>query len=348
MAKVLIVDDEVNIREAFREFLEADEHKVVLAGDANAAIQLLNENHFDVVITDIIMPRKSGVELLKEIKELSPHTQVIMITGEPTVETASQAVRAGAFDYMSKPLEGKKIRELVIKASRAKELLDEKKRVEEENEYYRQHLERLVQERTAELDATNEKLHKALTGIIQAMTLTIEKRDPYTAGHQMRVGQLAKKLAEEMELSAKLIEGTFMAGVVHDIGKIAVPAEILTKPGKLTEEEMALIKKHTKVGYDILNSIDFPWPIAETILQHHERMDGSGYPQGLVGEEICLEARILAVADVVEAMAHHRPYRPALGIGRALDEIAKNKDRFYDPNVAESCHRLFYNKGFTF
>ena len=166
------------------------------------------------------------------------------------------------------------------------------------------------------------------------MAQTVEVRDPYTAGHQKRVSNLARGIAREMNLSPILIEGIVMAGNIHDIGKISVPAEILSKPGILTEIQFALIKAHPKTGYEILKGIDFPWDIARIVLQHHERMDGSGYPQGLCDDDILLEARILAVADVVEAMTSHRPYRPALGVENALEEIVSKKGVLYDPRVA--------------
>ena len=173
-------------------------------------------------------------------------------------------------------------------------------------------------------------------------------RDPYTAGHQRRVTQLAHAIANEMGLPEERIEGIRMAGLIHDLGKINVPAEILSKPGTLTELEYGLIQMHPQIGHDVLKTIDFPWPVAQTVLQHHERMNGSGYPQGLSGEDVLLEARILGVADVVEAMASHRPYRPPRGIDKALQEISQNRGILYDPEVVDICLKLFIEKGFTF
>jgi len=170
-----------------------------------------------------------------------------------------------------------------------------------------------------ELQRTLERLREALGGIIQTVVLTVETKDPYTAGHQRRVGNLARAIANEMGLPQEQVEGIRMAGLIHDLGKISIPAEILSKPGRLIDFEWGMIKMHPQVGYDILQEIEFPWPVAQIVLQHHERMDGSGYPQGLSGEETMLGARILAVADVVEAMASFRPYRPALGIDKALE-----------------------------
>jgi putative nucleotidyltransferase with HDIG domain len=174
----------------------------------------------------------------------------------------------------------------------------------------------------------------------------VETKDAYTAGHQRRVANLARAIAAEMGLSPEQIDGIRMAAVIHDLGKISVPAEILSKPIGLNDLEYGLIKIHPQVGYDILKEIEFPWPVAQIVLQHHERMDGSGYPQGLLGEEIILEARILAVADVVEAMASHRPYRPPHGVDKALEEISRNRGILYDPEVVDACLKLFNEKGF--
>jgi putative nucleotidyltransferase with HDIG domain len=185
------------------------------------------------------------------------------------------------------------------------------------------------------------ELRKIMEGFIETISVTVEKRDPYTAGHQKRVALLAREIAKEMGLSREEIEAVRVAGIVHDLGKIYVPAEILNKPGRLHELEFALIKTHPQVGYDILKAIDFPWPLAEIIRQHHERLNGSGYPSGLKEEDILLPAKILAVADVVEAMASHRPYRPALSIEEALAEIRKNRGVLYDPMAADACLCLF-------
>jgi PAS domain S-box-containing protein len=191
-----------------------------------------------------------------------------------------------------------------------------------------------------------ERIRKALGATVQAIAVTVETRDPYTAGHQRRVADLARAIATEMNLPADQIDGIRMAAAIHDLGKISVPAEILSKPTKLTNIEFSLIKTHSQSGYDILKDIDFPWPVARIVLEHHERMNGSGYPNGLTGDNILMESRILAVADVVESMASHRPYRPSLGIEAALEEIEKNRGTLYDNAVADACLRLFREKGY--
>ena len=190
------------------------------------------------------------------------------------------------------------------------------------------------------------QLRAALGSTVQAIAVTVETRDPYTAGHQRRVADLARSIAREMNLSRDQIEGIRTAAIIHDLGKISVPAEILSKPAKLTDIEFSLIKTHPQSGYDILKDIEFPWPVARMVLEHHERMDGSGYPNGLKGDQTLLESRILSVADVVEAMASHRPYRPGLGLEIALREIETHRGTLYDEAVAEACLRLFREKGY--
>jgi len=208
------------------------------------------------------------------------------------------------------------------------------------------YLEGIVEDITEKKESVD-RLRKALGGTVQAIASVVETKDPYTAGHQRRVADLARAMATELNLSPDQIEGLRMAGIIHDIGKISVPAEILSTPRRLTAIEFSLIKMHAQSGYDILKDVDFPWPIARMVLEHHERMDGSGYPNGLTGDDILLESRVLAVADVVEAMATHRPYRPALGLEAALEEINTKKGILYDPNVVSVCLRLFQDKNFV-
>lgn len=234
----------------------------------------------------------------------------------------------------------------------------EDKQAEEKLNGYRNHLE----ERTAELqqeirahDNVKKELKESVTKLrnvleetIRAMALTVEKRDLFTAGHQRRVAELASAIAKAMKLPEDIITGVYMAGLLHDIGKISIPAELLMKPSKLNEIELELVRNHPRVAYDILKEIEFPWPLAKISFQHHERMDGSGYPNGLMSKDIALESRIIAVADVVEAMSSARPYRPALGVDKALEEISTKKGLLYDSDVVNTCVKLFKNQGFSF
>ena len=199
-----------------------------------------------------------------------------------------------------------------------------------------------------ELKHAYERLQKIIEGTTNIITKVVETRDPYSAGHQQRASKLATAIAQEMKLPQDKIEGTRIASLVHDIGKVNLPTEIISKPGKLIEVELNLIKNYPKVGYDILKKLDFPWPIAEIVLQHQEKIDGSGYPRGLKGDEICIEAKILGVANVVEAMSSYKSYRPALSIDEALAEISNNKNILFDPGVVDTCIKLFKEKGFKF
>lgn len=199
-----------------------------------------------------------------------------------------------------------------------------------------------------ELHLSLDKLKRIMEGTIQAMALTVELRDPYTAGHQRRVAELAWAIAREMDLPEQQIEAARLAAAIHDIGKITVPAEILNKPGRINATEFEFIRAHPQIGYNILKTVNFPWPIAEIVRQHHQRLDGSGYPPRRQAEEgIMLEARILSVADVVEAMSSHRPYRPAPGIDKAIEEITKHSGQLYDPDVVTACCRLLETKGYS-
>lgn len=199
-----------------------------------------------------------------------------------------------------------------------------------------------------ELAYSAERLKRALLGTIQAIAITVEKRDPYTAGHQQKTALLVTAIAEELGWSAERIEGLRLGAIIHDIGKIYVPAEILSRPGALTASEYKIIKTHPLVGYDIVKDVEFPWPVAQMILQHHERLDGSGYPHGLKGDEIIPEARLLSVADVVEAMASHRPYRPAKGLDAGINELMTQRGKLFEPDAVDACVRVVKQRNFRF
>jgi putative nucleotidyltransferase with HDIG domain len=245
----------------------------------------------------------------------------------------------------------------------------ERVRIERELRLARIEIDHLVDKRTEELSRANDELHgkvletrrsedylqnsldrleRSLEGTFKAMAMTLELRDPYMAGHQHRVSGLAVAIAQEMNLAWDKIEGLRLAGIIHDIGKIATPSEIMAQPRRLTKTEFQLVKDHPRIGYEMVKDIAFPWPVAHIVLQHHERLDGSGYPEGLVGDAILPEARILAVADVVEAVCPLRPYRPALGVEKALEEIRKGRGLRYDARAVDACTRLFREGRFSF
>ena len=319
---ILVVDDDDILRQMLEKGVSIAGYNCFLAENADKALLVLDTNAIDVVITDISMPGMNGIELTKIIKT-KHNSDVIVMTGYTGKYEYVDIIRMGARDFIRKPVG---VKEFIAR------------------------LKRVLKERETlyELNRTLDKFQKATSGIVQVLSRTVEMRDPYTAGHQDIVAELACAIAAELELSPERIYGLRMAGLLHDIGKICIPSEILSKPRRLSEPEFAMIKHHPQVATDILKDIDFPWPLAQIIYQHHERMDGSGYPQGLYGNQILLEARILAVADVFETIASHRPYRPALGIDKAISELELNSGKLYDPDVVSACLKLVEKGVFNF
>lgn len=340
MHRILIVDDEKSIRLTLREFLLKEGYSVETAADVLGARELLEKNAFDIVITDIVMPRISGIEMVEELRQRSDTMQLIVMTGEPTVDTAVKAVRCGANDYLIKPIRKDTLLKAVRQAAEMKTLLDEKKRLENENLLYQKSLEEIVRNKT-------QALQNSMSGIISLLSDVVETRDPYTAGHQLRVGNLSADIARKMMLPRKTVDMVQVIGYIHDIGKISVPIEILSKPGQLTPLEIQIIREHPSIGYRMLKKVDLPEIIADTIYKHHERCDGTGYPQGLKQDEINIEAQIIMVADIVEAMISHRPYRPALGIDAALSEIMQHSGTAYNPDIVHACFDLIYKDHYS-
>ncbi|MBN2125065.1 MAG: response regulator [Deltaproteobacteria bacterium] len=332
--KILIVDDEASVQSLLRRIVGRVGRECSLASSAEEARRIMEEESFDLVLCDIRLPGESGIGLVTHIVADYPETAVIMVSGVEDPKVAEKALEIGAYGYIIKPF---KPSEIIINISSALR----RQRLETESRHYRENLERMVESRTT-------KLRETLDGIIQVVVHIVESRDPYTAGHQRRVAELACAIAQEMGCPEEQIKGIRMAGIIHDIGKISIPSEILSKPGRLSDMEFELIRAHPQVGYEILKGIDFPWPVAEIAYQHHERMDGAGYPRGLKDREILLEARIISVADVVEAMSSHRPYRPALGMDVALEEIFKNRDKSYDPDAVDACLEVLKKGDFDF
>jgi putative two-component system response regulator len=341
MTKILVIDDEEPIRNILGQMLEMGGYDYALAQDALTARKILKDENFELILCDINMPGESGLEFIQYALAAYPHTAAVMVTALDDPSVAGSAMEIGVYGYIIKPFDRNGVLICVANALRRRQL-------EMDNSARQETLERIVADRTIELQSTVQRLRKALDGSIQAMALTVVMRDPYTAGHQQRVAALACAIGRELGLSDDQIDGLRMAATIHDIGKISIPAEILSKPGRINEIEFSLIKTHPRVGYDILKTIEFPWPIARVVLQHHERINGSGYPSGLPGEDILIEARILGVADVVEAMASHRPYRPALGVEAAFEEITQNRGTLYDSHVVDACLKVFREKDFEF
>ncbi len=339
--QILIVDDERPIRMLLQKILETNGYDCRAAENAAEARVLMSAQASDLILCDINMPGESGLDFIRHVLKAFPDTAAIMVSaiGDPLL--AESMLQLGVYDYIIKPMDRNGILISVANAFRRRDL-------EIANRSYRRNLEEMVDERTDSLQRSMKKLENAMNGIVRAIAHTVETRDPYTAGHQRRVADLAVALAQAVGFEAEMIEAVRMAAIIHDLGKISVPAEILSKPSRLTVNEFNLIKEHPQVGYNILKDIEFPWEIATMVYQHHEKLDGSGYPLGLSGDEILPESRVLTVADVVEAMASHRPYRPGLGIDIALEEIQKNQGRLYDPKVAAACQSLFKEERFSF
>ena len=323
MTKVLIVDDEPAIRETSRQFLIRHGHDVRVAGGVGEALALLAAEPADVIVSDIVMPDGDGLTLLRSARERVPEAKVILVTGEPSLETASEAVRAGAFDYLAKPLARS---DLVATVQRACDF----KSLEDENRRYRTSLADLVVARTSRLTAL-------LDQVVSALTLAMESRDPYTAGHQRRVAELSVAMARRLGFDSRREGAVRMAALLHDLGKLQVPAEILARPSQLSELEMELVREHVLASHAILAPVEFDDAIATFVLQHHERLDGSGYPGRLAGADIALESRLLAVADSCEAMVSHRPHRPARPVDVALAELRAQRGVRYDGDCVDAC-----------
>ena len=442
---ILIVDDDPDFRENLSGILMDEGYAPVTAATGKQAMKRVGEDEFDVALIDLRLEDVSGLEVMKGIKERSPMTECIFVTGYASQNSAIDAVNLAAYSYVEKPFdigqllatirmaidkrnvakalreseeryrtlfEGSKdaiyitsadnrfvefnraslclfgyTREEFMKMASSEIFLNPRDLIKLEKEirdkgYVKDYevkfrnsdgeeiiclitsTERLGNDgsireyqtivrditkrnqRQRRLQETLEMLRRSLNGVIKCVEHIIEMKDPYTAGHQRRVTDLARAIAKEMDSPGVEVDAIRMAGIIHDIGKISVPAEILSKPGLLTEIELSILRSHARIGYDILKEIEWPYPVAEIVLQHHERIDGSGYPQGLSGEDILLEARILGVADVVESMNSPRPYRPALGIDKALEEISINRGILYDKDVVDTCLRVFREKGF--
>jgi len=326
---VLVVDDDDDIRDILSYGIEASGCRCLTAESGEAALRILKSEPVEVVVSDVQMNGMSGLDLCRQIKD-HYDADVIIITGLVNNFAYEEIIAQGASDFIEKPI---RLAEIVARLKRV--LLERQTRGK-------------LKQTAEELRSNAVHFQKAMEGSVQAIALAVEMRDPYTSGHQNRVADLACAIGREIGLSKDRIYGLQMASVIHDLGKLTIPGEILCKPGRLSGPEYAMIKTHVQSGYDILKKIDFPWPLADIVLQHHERMDGSGYPNGLSGEAIMLEARILSVSDVFETIGSHRPYRPSLGLKKAMGELAGNRGTLYDPKVVSACLDLVEGERFHF
>jgi response regulator RpfG family c-di-GMP phosphodiesterase len=324
---ILVVDDTPLNLQLLEGILE-DQYQVRLASSGLEAIRAATAEPPDLMLLDVSMPEMDGIEVCRHLKA-DPRTQaipVIFVTALGEIADESKGFDAGAVDYIVKP-----VRATIVQARVRTHLA-----LADQN----RELEYKVLQRTAELNV-------AFMRTVEVATIMSEMNDPCTAGHERRVASLAEAIGAELGLDGRRRAGLLVAGQLHDVGKIVIPSKILAKPGKLSAAEFALVKGHPQAGYETLKNVEFPWPVAQIVLQHHERIDGSGYPAGLKGEDIILEARIMAVADVIEAMASPRPYRASLGIEKALEEIERGLGTAYDVAVAGACLRLFREKLFS-
>lgn len=307
-AKILVVDDEDYIRQLLALGLSKFGHTVLTAGDGVEALEWLASNEVDIVITDIDMPNINGIELILEIKKRGYLCSIIVMTGLWMDFKYAEMIKLGAVDFAQKPISIEEIQIRILRVLKERETIT--------------------------------KLNNAIKGFISAITAILERKVPYTAGHQSKVAKLATFIAKKLNFAPDRCQGIYMASLIHNLGKVYIPASILNRPGQLTDLEFSLIKTHPQAGYDILKKIEFPWPLADIVYQHHEKLDGSGYPQGLTAPDICPEAKILAVADVVEAIISHRPYRPARGLDAAFAVIEEGKGKKFDPEVVDACVEL--------
>lgn len=332
---ILIVDDDAINIDILLETLQ-DDYRLGIAKNGSKALEYLKNNKPELILLDIMMPGMSGFEVCEQLKA-SPETRdiaIIFLTALQDTANKFKGFELGAVDYITKPFNSVEVK------ARVQTHLSVK-RMGEELSNQNTILQRRVEEKTRQI----EKMFKST---IQVMVQMVESRDPYIAGHQNRVATLACAIAEKLAMAPVEIETIRIAGMLHDIGKIRIPLDILNRPGNILKAEFELLKIHPQIGFEFLNAIPFEQPIARIVYQHHEKLDGSGYPMGLTKNEILKEARIITVADVVEAMSSHRPYRAALGQENAINEISKHKGRFYDVDAVNACISLFEEDGFSF
>jgi HD-GYP domain-containing protein (c-di-GMP phosphodiesterase class II) len=345
--------------------------KVVCRSQAHEAVatvqeSMANGDPFSAIFLDVnLPPGPSGVWAADQILKIDPSVNIVLVTGYIGSALGSlprQLTFSDRLMFLQKPFHPHEIVQFAF-------ALSAKWRAEQEVRSLNANLESVVCRRTEELQRSNEmlrreverrrhvqdqlqqsldRLQKIIGGTVMAIAMTVEKRDPYTSGHQQRVAELSRAIGREMGLASDRLDGLYIASAIHDIGKVSLPAEILAKPCHLNSMEMSLIQAHAQAGYDILKNVDFPWPVADIVLQHHERLNGTGYPQQLAGEAILQEARIVGVADVVETMSSHRPYRPSLGLDSALEEISSQRGILYDCAAVDACLALMREGRFEF
>ena len=330
--RLLIVDDEVEVRGVLRDLL-GEAYQCAEAASAEEALVQLRDQDYELVISDITMSGMTGLEMIPHVKVISPDTVIVMISGMQTIESAINALRLGAFDYLMKPFDLRQAEAAVARAFEHHELVVAKRR-------YENHLEELVDQRTAELDRALDSLENAYRSTLQALTAALETRDAETHGHSERVVTYSLRLGREYGLTGPQMKALEFGSLLHDIGKIGVPDAILRKPAKLTDEEWVRMREHPMHGQQILRGIKFLEGAARVVAQHHEKWDGSGYPLGLKGEDVDICARIFSVADAFDAITSDRVYRQGRPYEAAAAELDEWAGRQFDPKVVEAFHRV--------
>ncbi|HKP36039.1 MAG TPA: HD domain-containing phosphohydrolase [Pyrinomonadaceae bacterium] len=331
-SRLLIVDDEQAVRGVLHDLL-CENYTCGEASSAEDALRQLSESAYQLIISDITMSGMSGLEMIPHVKNISPETVIVMISGMQTIESAINALRLGAFDYLMKPFDLRQVEAAIARAYEHHELIVAKQR-------YENHLEELVDQRTAELDKALGSLENAYRSTLQALTAALETRDAETHGHSERVVTFSLRLGREYGLGPAEMKALEFGSLLHDIGKIGVPDAILRKPAKLTDEEWVRMREHPLHGQQILRNIKFLEGAARVVAQHHEKWDGSGYPLGLKAEEIDICARIFSVADAFDAITSDRVYRKGRPYEAAAQELDEWVNRQFDPKVVEAFHRV--------
>jgi len=326
--RVLIVDDEPSSRKMLATMLAQEGISCQTAAGAEEALEILEKGPIDAVIADLQMPRVSGMQLLAEVRRRYPKLAFLIGTGVDDVRTGVRAMREGADDYLIKPFQSDIVMLCLERAF-------QKKRLERQVEKYRHHLEEMVADQTQQLQAALSRVESGYENTLEALGAAIDLRDSPTAGHSRRVSMYSMELAKGMRVAEQQLASIRVGALLHDVGKLAIPDRILLKSGPLSEEERRIMQQHVQIGYDLVKGIDFLTDAAEIILTHHERCDGSGYPQGLKAADIPIGAKIFAVADTVDAMTSDRPYRPALPFLAAREQIKCGEGEQYDSRVAE-------------
>lgn len=339
MSIILAIDDNkdnlIVLEAYFKQYLPT--HQLITSQSGSEGIVKAIETKPDTILLDVSMPGMDGYQVCRELKKDFPtkHIPVIMLTAIHTdIESKVKGINTGADAFIYKPFQPAELVSQIKVMLRIKKAED---RLRRDNET----LEKMISQRTRALE-------NAQRAAIQTIARILEIRDPHSSGSQHQIAQLSEALGRKMQLSEKQLEGLVYASLINDIGKLSIPADILNKPGKLTELEYSLIKQHSYAAYEMLKDLPYPWPIAEMILQHHENIDGSGYPGGLKGDQILLEARILRVADTVVAMLSHRPYRSHYTLEEVLQELKEKRNSYYDPEVVHACISLFQEDHFSF